>query len=578
VLKLDPTGSKLLYSTYLGGSGDDGARGIAIDAAGNSYVTGGTSATNFPTASALQPANAGGARLGSDAFVAKINPAGTALVYSTYLGGSGDDAAGAIAVDSAGNAYLTGVTYSSNFPQSGAMQKTLGGRSDAFAAKLNAAGSSLMYSTYLGGKADDFGAGIAIDAQGNAYLTGFTGSADFPKVNPAQPAFGSADGLGIDAFVAKLNANGSALVYSTFLGGKGLDYAYGIAVDAQGNAYIAGETDSPDFSTAGSLLAAPGGAMDGFVAKLNAAGSAFEYRNLLGGSGDDGAAAVALDRNGNAYVAGGSSSVDSPATFAAYQTTLAGRSDAWLVKIGAGSGPPLVSTVSAASQAGATGLAPESIASGFGAGLASDLTIASGEPPTSLAGVTVSVEDNAGADRLAALYFVSPAQINYVIPAGTKDGLAAITVKRDGQVAATGTARIARVAPALFTANNSGQGAPAALSLTVAPDGSRTNGSVFQCGATAGTCAPSPIDVRTESGQVYLLLFGTGIRGFTQSVTASIAGVDIPVLAAGPQSQFAGMDQVNIGPLPASLAGHGQAQLVLTVDGKATNTVTVNIR
>src|SRR5205085_8191781 len=149
-------------------------------------------------------------------------------------------------------------------------QKNYAGSADAFAAKLDPAGSALIYSTYLGGASDDFGSGIAVDTQGNVYLTGYTGSsADFPIINAAQPKPGSSDGLGFDAFVTKLNAAGSALVYSTFLGGRGRDFAYAVAVDAQGNAYVAGETDSPDFASAGALQTEIGGKLDAFLAKLN---------------------------------------------------------------------------------------------------------------------------------------------------------------------------------------------------------------------------------------------------------------------------------------------------------------------
>ncbi|MEP6963002.1 MAG: hypothetical protein ABI995_13055, partial [Acidobacteriota bacterium] len=226
-------------------------------------------------------------------------------------------------------------------------------------------------------------------------------------------------------------------------------------------------------------------------------------------------------------------------------------------RIGLGTGPPRLASVSAASQAGATGLAPLAIGSGYGAGLAGGLSTSGSTPITALAGVTVTLRDASGADRLAPLYFVSPGQINYVVPQGTGEGLAAVTVRRDGQVVATGTARILKTAPALFTANNSGQGVPAALALTIAPSGARTTVVVYVCGAAAGSCVPAPIDLGAATQQVYLLLFGTGIRGYAQSVTATLGGVNVPVLGALPQPEFQGMDQVNIGPIPRSLAGRG---------------------
>jgi hypothetical protein len=260
VAKLNAAGSALVYATYLGGSNPDSGTGIAVDAAGNAYVTGYTGSTNFPTTNPLQPANKGF----QNAFVAKLNAAGSALVYATYLGGSGTDAGQGIAVDAAGNAYVTGQTTSTDFPTANALQPANGGGADAFVAKLNAAGTALAYSTYLGGSADDSGDGIAVDSQGNAYVTGATTSTNFPTANPLQPAYGGNS----DAFVAKLNAMGSALVYATYLGGSGDDVGQGIAVDSQGNAYVTGYTGSTNFPTANTLQPANGGGQDAFLAKI----------------------------------------------------------------------------------------------------------------------------------------------------------------------------------------------------------------------------------------------------------------------------------------------------------------------
>jgi len=244
VTKLNPAGSALVYSTFLGGSTEDGGQGIAIDAFGNAYVTGHTDSTNFPTASAFQTSGGGS---NYDAFVAKLNPAGSALVYSTYLGGSNEDSGQGIAVDTVGNAYVTGHTDSTNFPTASAFQTSGGGlNDDAFVAKFNPAGSALVYSTFLGGSNEDRGQGIAVDTAGNAYVTGYTESSDFPKVYPFQPTYGGDK----DAFVAKFNATGSTLVYSSHLGGSEYDEGCGIAVDTAGNVYLTGETDSDNFPTA----------------------------------------------------------------------------------------------------------------------------------------------------------------------------------------------------------------------------------------------------------------------------------------------------------------------------------------
>jgi len=275
-MKVDPTGSSLVYSTYLGGSGAEWGYAIALDSGGNAYVTGITFSTDFPTtAGAFQPAGSAGA------FVTKLDPAGSALVYSTYLG-NGAQGRG-IAVDGGGNAYVTGLTDSADFPTTaGAYQVTYGGRQagsggDAFVTKLDPTGSALVYSTYLGGNGSDWGYGIAVDAAGNAYVTGITSWITFPTTPDAfQPHFSSGGGSSVnrtDGFFTKLDPTGSALVYSTYLGGGN---ALGIAVDSNGNVYVTGGTDSTNFpTTAGAYQPALSGvvcchrpASDAFVVKF----------------------------------------------------------------------------------------------------------------------------------------------------------------------------------------------------------------------------------------------------------------------------------------------------------------------
>src|SRR5437773_7790597 len=251
-LVIDPT---LVYFTYLGGSIGDGGRGIAVDAAGAAYVTGYTLSTDF-TAGCTAPCTVLDATLNGvrDAFVTKINAAGTALVYSTYLGGSNQDEGVGIAVDAAGAAYLTGLTQSADFTAGctapcTVLNGTLSGDKDAFVTKINAAGTALVYSTYLGGSGGEVGVGIAVDAAGAAYVTGFTESADFTAgcTAPCTVLNGTLGGFR-DAFVTKLNAAGMGLVYSTYLGGSSDDVGLGIAVDAAGAAYVTGSTHSTDFT------------------------------------------------------------------------------------------------------------------------------------------------------------------------------------------------------------------------------------------------------------------------------------------------------------------------------------------
>ncbi|OGT27859.1 MAG: hypothetical protein A2Z17_01365, partial [Gammaproteobacteria bacterium RBG_16_66_13] len=334
VTKVNADGSALAYSTYLGGSGGEttfggeGVGGIAVDGSGNAYVTGLTDSADFPTANALQPVKLTGRET---AFVTKVNAAGSALVYSTFLGGSTYDQGYGIAVDGSGNAYVTGLAASPDFPTANALQPAFGGGEDAFVTKVNAAGSALVYSTFLGGSSYDRGLGIAVDGSGNAYVTGFTGSTNFPTANALQPAFGGGD----DAFVTKVNADGSALAYSTYLGGNAFDRGFGIAVDGSGNAYVTGFTGSTNFPTANALQPAFGGGDDAFVTKVNADGSALAYSTYLGGNAFDRGFGIAVDGSGNAYVTGLAASPDFPTANALQPAFGGGFADAFVTKVNA---------------------------------------------------------------------------------------------------------------------------------------------------------------------------------------------------------------------------------------------------
>jgi hypothetical protein len=463
-LVIDPV---LDYATYLGGRSDDWASAIAVDADGNAYVAGQTSSAGFPLKNPIQPT------IGSDhaAFVAKLNRDGSGLVYATYLGGgSGSQGVYAIALDAAGHAYVTGSTTASNFPVTpGAFQVAFGGGpcssgsytyscSDAFVVKLSASGSALEYASYLGGSKEDYGRGIAVDTAGNAYVTGDTASPDFPftpgafqqgrgrsknffgvfvaKINADGRALGyvaylddaEATGIAVDAsryayvtgnatenhpttpgafqtdsgytFVSKLTPDGAALAYSTRLGGTStphlgfsfdeLEGAYAIAVDAHGNAYVTGFTDFTDFpTTAGALFSkAPcnganisGAAFwdDGFVTKLSADGRALEYSTYLGGCLGQVGRAIAVDTSGNAYVAGNTNSADFPVTSDALQGTLAPGTcsdryacfDAFLIKLNPSGTEALYSTyLGGPGQDGANGVAVDSTGHAYIAGSA----------------------------------------------------------------------------------------------------------------------------------------------------------------------------------------------------------------
>jgi len=261
VTKLSSGGSSLVYSTYLGGSMHDQGLAIAVDAAGAAYVTGNTQSNDFPMLNPYQGTYQGGHY---DAFVTKLSSGGSSLVYSTYLGGSSYDFGRGIAVDAAGAAYVTGETLSSDFPMLSPYQ-TYQGSYDVFVTKLSSSGSSLVYSTYLGGSSSEEGLGIAVDASGAAYVTGYTGSTDFPTLNPYQGTF---QGGSSDVFVTKLSSSGSSLLYSTYLGGSGTDYGWGIAIDAAGAAYVTGQTGSSDFPTINPYQTDQGG-NDVFVTKFS---------------------------------------------------------------------------------------------------------------------------------------------------------------------------------------------------------------------------------------------------------------------------------------------------------------------
>jgi len=349
VTKMNATGTALVYSTYLGGSGNTEAVGIAVDGTGNAYVTGHTFSSNFPTTSGAFQTTSSASSSDYVAFVTKLNATGTALVYSTVLGGSGNgggtgETTSGIVVDGLGNAYVTGYTYSSNFPvTTGAFQTTnaanASGIQGGFVSKLNATGSALVYSTFLSGSGHngigDNPAAIAIDSYGDAYVTGATGSSNFPVTTGAYLTTNPAGTNQTTAFVSELNAAGTALVYSTYLGGSKSASGNAIVVSGSGDAYIAGDALYTDFPvTTGAYQtsnnAAAESTTNAFVTELNASGTGLVYSTWLGGSGaainaeihsGDVAGGIALDESGDAYVTGTAYSSNFPTSSGAVQTT-----------------------------------------------------------------------------------------------------------------------------------------------------------------------------------------------------------------------------------------------------------------
>ena len=356
VLRIDPV---LSYSAPQ----DALIKAIAVDASGNSYLAGSTSSANFPTTpGAFQPSRGGAA----DAVIAKLDPTGSTLLFATYLGGSADDSADSIALDSSGNVIVAGRTGSTNLPVNNAFQAALSGNEDAFLSKLNATGTQLLYSTYLGGSGTDSVRGVVLDASGRALLTGSTDSSNFPT---STGAFQAASGGNGDAFIAKVDATQSgvtSLLFSTYLGGDNQDAAGGIAADATGNVFVTGLTLSSNFPTASPLQAScascASGMADAFVTKLNVTGSALVYSTFLGGNDRDAGDGIALDSMGNAHIAGTTVSFNNfPTTVGAFQTSPHGVADAFVSKLNAAGSALLYSSfVGGDYYDGATGIALDS--------------------------------------------------------------------------------------------------------------------------------------------------------------------------------------------------------------------------
>ncbi|MGQ0669857.1 MAG: DUF7948 domain-containing protein [Actinomycetota bacterium] len=329
VTKLAPAGNALLFSTFLGGASDDNARSVALDPAGNAYVTGTTLSSDFPTLNPAQQANGGV----GDAWIGKLDASG-GLVYSTFLGGRRDDGKPSIAVDASGSAYIAGFAFSRNFPAVNAFQPSLKGGADGFVAKLTPAGNALVFSTYLGGVKSDTARGIAVDASGYIYVGGWTNSTNFPTANPFQATMGGVR----DAFITKFAPDGASLVFSTYLGGLREDAPYqggnSLGIDSAGNVYLAGYTDSSNFPVANAFQATFGGVRDGFVAALSAAGNALIYSTYLGGTQRDEGTCLAVDASGVAYLGGLSFSTNFPISNAFQSANLGGK-DGIVARFGA---------------------------------------------------------------------------------------------------------------------------------------------------------------------------------------------------------------------------------------------------
>lgn len=327
IAKINPDLNQLIFSTFLGGSGTDHGRGVSVSPTGNVFITGNSTSSDFPTMNPFQSELNGL----SDIIVSKVSSEGDQLLYSTYIGGESTERGNSISVDNSGCAYLTGYSNSHDYPLENPYQEQyLGGYPTAIVTKLSPDGGSLQFSTYLGGDADgEIGYAVTVGEDGCATVTGLTHSWDFPLQNPIQA---NLEGV-CDAFITKFSPSGNQLVFSTFLGGSNYDEGHGIALDADGAVYVAGQTDSPDFPLQNPFINTYGGGFfgDGFVTKLDASGSHIVYSTFLGGSGEDGCEGIDVDNDGCAYVVGFTLSYDFPLANE-FQSILAGSEDAFVTR------------------------------------------------------------------------------------------------------------------------------------------------------------------------------------------------------------------------------------------------------
>jgi len=323
VTKLNASGA-IIYSTYLGGASCDYGKGISVDSNGAVYVTGITDSSDFPTSNALYDQSAGG----FDVFIAKLDPSGSRLVFSTYLGGSSDESGQSLTVDSTGAVCAVGWTQSEDFPTHNAYNDRCSGRRDVFVTKIHPSGKSLMFSTYLGGSSLDFGKDISLGSSGTIWVTGYTGSADFPVKDAIFPEFSGK----LDAFITQFDVSGSALVFSTYLGGSSNDIGNAISNESKGSVFITGYTESGNFPIKNALDENLSGRVDAFVTKISVSDKGLVCSTFLGGSSEDSGCDIEVDSTGAIYLTGYTYSKDFPA-HNSHKGKLAGDRDAFVTKI-----------------------------------------------------------------------------------------------------------------------------------------------------------------------------------------------------------------------------------------------------
>lgn len=645
-LVIDP----VVYGTFLGGSGDDRLTSFSVDAWDHLYVTGYTDSLDFPGASylATQPAR-------RRVFVAKLNQGGTQLEYVAIVGGSDSQSSAGIAVDTAGNAFISGWTTSPDFPTTAGAHSRAG---NSFVFKLNASGTELLYSTrgvgglialdaagsaYLAGKSDApasavFGSGqgfrvsklsadgsrliysadlrggwvtsLAVDEHGSAYISGHTYT---PSGFPTTPSAFDRGDSGIeryDAFVTKLTPDGTDLAYSTLLGISRYAHGSEISVDSSGSAYVSGTTDpcsanvtrlnpsgsdliySADFGPVYSdindvattyLTLAPSGqvwvstlsrARQVEVRRLNGAGSlSLDATPLFSVESMYDLPRIRRSCSGDLYLAGTSLSPLFPLTGEAIQSQSSGGHDASIVRFRPDGQEPTPCILNSANLRPGAPVAPQAIASIFGDGLASSTRTAA-TPEAILGGASVRIRDSQGAEHQGRLYYASSNQINFLVPRETAIGPAKVAVSVEGKLAGQGDIEIAAVAPGIYAANGNGHGVAAATVVRTQPRGAKTVEPAFEC--TPERCTALPINLSDRGDQVALLLFANGFRGLSgpNAISATVGGESVAVQYTG---SVEGVDQLSL-LLPRTLAGRGDVEVNVLVDGRLANAVSIRIQ
>ncbi len=589
LVKLNNEGNQILYASVFGGSAVESPRALATDSLNNVWLTGVSQSTDFPLLHPLQSQSRGRdeaflikiSRNHEPIFSTYLGGNGDDRPTNALA----CDAKGDVYLAGATNSSDFPIT-------AGVVQPNKRDEFDAFITKIKTDGTSLLYSTYLGGRSSDGVSSLALNTEGEAYVTGGTLSTDFPVTSGAfQPAYAGGAALGGDAFVTRLDAQGQTLRFSTYLGGAGPDQPNSIAVDLSGYAYVAGRTSHvglvtapPTFPLVSPLLAAYGGGFsDGFLTCVNPAGTALVFSTFLGGRDSDTADAVAVDLKHNVYVTGGTASDNFPITNPVQPSLAGSLFDAFALKIQNELVATSLVSASAASYS-REGVASESIVASFGMGLAPMTQVASTLPlPVSLAGSHAVITDSIGKSFAADLFYVSSGQVNFHVPAGVANGLATVSLFSADNKLARGNVSITSLAPGLFAANANGQGVAAAVALRLGANGSQNYEPVARFDTAQNRFVSIPIDLGehrgAETDRVFLVLFGTGIRHLESlaQVTVKIGGVSSEASYAGAQGALLGLDQVNI-LLPRALSGKGEVEIEFLAHEKAANKVSIFVK